>query len=72
MKEQQRNWPSRLSDWLRPGLTDLGTVWLGAAAIFLTRAFPSDAPLGDFNLGMLIASLVCCAVGMTLRMLARP
>ena len=72
MKHIQGNWLSWLSDWVRPGLTDLGTVWLGAAAIFLTRAFPTDAPVSEFHLGMLIASIACCAFGMTLRMLARP
>ena len=72
MKDVPGNWLSRLGEWVRPGLTDLGTVWLGASAIFLTRAFPTAAPLGDFHLGMLIASVVCCGVGMTLRLVARP
>ena len=69
MRDSQGNW---LIDWVRPALTNLGTVWLGAAAIFLTRAFPTDAPVSEFHLGMLIASAFCCLIGLGLRFLARP
>ncbi len=70
MRELSRYWRNKSGEIAGPVLTDFGTVFLGAAAIFLTRAFPA-ASLSDFDLGMLITSVACCLVGLVLRFLAR-
>ena len=71
MRERFRAWRYRLRDVAGPLLTDFGTVLLGAAAIFLTRAFP-EAFFRDFDPGMLMTSAACCLTGLALRFLSRP
>ncbi len=56
----------RFSRWIRPGLVDFGTVWLGAAAIFLTRAVPTSS-FQDFDPGMMAVCVGCLVVGIVLR-----
>ena len=55
------------SNLLKPALQDLGTICLGAAAIFLTRAFPAS---GDFSFDMMFASTVLAVAGIVLRFLS--
>ena len=52
---------------------DLGTVCLGAAAILLSRVFPSFvcSECTDYDLAMLIASVGFLSVGMVMRYLAQ-
>ena len=71
MSARSRPWREKLRDIAAPALTDFGTVLLGAAAIFLTRAFPKS-DFSSFDPGMLIASALCCFVGLMLRFMARP
>ena len=47
-------------------LNDLGTMSLGAAAIFFTRAFPSPS-FTEFSVEMMAASTALAAVGVFLR-----
>ena len=51
--------------------SDLGTVFLGASAIFLTRAVPS-ASFSEFDPGMMAVTTTCCALGLGLRFISRP
>ena len=55
------------------GGKDLGTVFLGASAILLSRAFPSFvcSECDDIDVIMLIASGSFFAVGLALRYLAQ-
>lgn len=53
-----------------PALQDLGTVFLGIAAILFTRSFPTSQ-FSDFELGMMAVSLACVFVGVGLRALGR-
>ena len=55
---------------ISPGLQDLGTVSLGTAAIFLTRAFPTS-DFGDFDWAMLLVSAAMVFTGMGLRYLSK-
>ena len=70
MSAHSRPWRQKLRDRAGPVLTDFGTVLLGAAAIFLTRAFPKS-DFSSFDSGMLIASALCCFGGLMLRFIAR-
>ena len=60
---------NRRMEPVRPALMDLGTICLGAAAIFFTRAFPSSG-FDDFSLGMMVASTIMAVVGIALRYLS--
>ena len=71
MRERFRTWQDNSAGVVGPLIADFGTVLLGAAAIFLTRAFP-EASLNAFHLGMLIASAICCFIGLSLRFQSRP
>ena len=64
------NWTNRFSNRFGPSLIDLGTVFLGAAAIFLTRAFPSSS-FNDFDSGMMAVCVACIVIGISLRMAFR-
>lgn len=61
---------SRWSEIRGAVLQDLGTVSLGAAAIFLTRVFPSSST-DDFSIGMMVASIGFAGVGITLRVVSK-
>ena len=65
------NWLGRPWIWLRLAITDIGTVLLGAAAIFLARAIPSDS-LNDFEPGLTVLAVICCALGLVWRSVSRP
>ena len=56
----------RFIDGISSVSNDLGYVSLGAAAIFLARAFPSSA-IYDFDIWMFLNSMFFCAVGLLLR-----
>ena len=49
---------------------DLGTVSLGAAAIFLTRVFPSSST-DEFSIGMMVASIGFAGIGIALRAMSK-
>lgn len=51
-------------------MQDVGTMSLGTAAVFLTRAFPTT-PKMDFSMDMLMVSTAFAAVGLFLRVLAK-
>ena len=63
-------WLQNRSAILRGLLGDVGNICLGAAAIFLTRAFPSSVP-DDFSVGMLLASTAFAFLGLVLRFLSK-
>lgn len=73
MKSSDRNWRRRLLGPLQQIGTDLGTVFLGAAAIFLVRAFPaSNCSLCDeFDTIAVVASGGFFVVGMALRLISK-
>lgn len=71
MSARSRPWREKIRDAAGPVFADFGTVLLGAAAIFLTRAFPKAA-FSSFDPGMLIASAACCFIGLMLRFMSRP
>ena len=64
-----RQWP----EMGRTVLQDFGALSLGAAAIFLTRAFPSpNSPEPEqFSATMVAASAAFATVGIALRMLSK-
>lgn len=64
-----RHWP----EMSRTVLQDLGALAIGAAAIFLTRAFPSpSSPDSEqFSATMLAASVAFAAVGIFLRVISK-
>ena len=49
---------------------DFGTFSIGAAAIFLTRAFPSSSS-DEFSAGMVYASVAFAIAGIALRLLSK-
>ena len=51
-------------------LQDFGAISIGAAAVFLTRSFPSSSN-EEFGMGMLLASAVFAAVGIIVRVIAK-
>ena len=64
------DWLSHSPSKVAPVVNDIGTVFLGAAAIFLARAFPTSA-VYDFDIWMTIASVMFCVIGLFLRYLSR-
>ena len=53
-----------------PALQDVGTVFLGIAAIFFTRSFPTSQ-FSDFELGMMAVSVAFVLAGVVFRALGR-
>lgn len=52
-------------------LKDLGALFLGGAAILLTRAVP-ESGFADLNIEMMITSATLAAIGIFLRLLGSP
>lgn len=57
-------------EWLSLVSNDLRAVFLGAAVVFFTRAFPSPY-LDNVNLRMLALSAFLCLLGLLLRLYYR-
>ena len=57
-------------EWIKPTFPDVGTASLGAAAVFLVRAFPASNP-DEWDLLMLIPSAALGLSGLILRRLAK-
>ena len=73
MKTDNKNWLSKALGPLQQIGTDLGTVFLGAAAIFLVRAFPASncGQCDEFDLIAVVASGGFLVIGMALRLLGK-
>ncbi len=56
----------RFLDWVKPSIPDTGAASLGAAAVFLVRAFPSSNP-DEWDLLMMLPSAFLGIVGLVLR-----
>ena len=69
MKDRLRNTVQSALGFLRWVSGDLGTVFLGAAAIFLVRAFPASVcdECQELDHRMLLASGFFLALGMVFR-----
>lgn len=52
-------------------LKDLGALFLGGAAIFMTRAVP-ESGFADLNIEMMATSATLAAIGVFLRLLGSP
>ena len=64
------NWRNRVREVANATLADLGTVFLGAAAILLTRVIPENS-FTNFNPGLLAVCAALVLVGIALRAIAR-
>ena len=74
MKLRVKSWWARAHTTFAGTINDLGTVFLGAAAIFLVRAFPSPAPgqpSALFDERMAIACGALLTLGLLLRYAAK-
>ena len=73
MKTDNKSWLSKALGPLQQIGTDLGTVFLGAAAIFLVRAFPASncGHCDEFDFVAVVASGGFFVVGMTLRLISK-
>ena len=65
------HWRSRVREVTNSTVADLGTVFLGAAAILLTRVIPEES-FTNFNPGLLAVCVALVLVGIALRAVARP
>ena len=63
-------WRRRIAELIKPAFGDFGTVLLGIAVVFFTRAFPS-VYLDNVNFGMLAVSIIFCLAGLSLRLYSR-
>ena len=63
-------WRRRIAELIKPAFGDFGTVLLGIAVVFFTRAFPS-AYLDNVNSVLLADSIGLCITGLTLRLYSR-
>lgn len=64
------SWRNRVREAANSTVADLGTVFLGAAAILLTRVIPEDS-FTNFNPGLLAVCAALVLVGIALRAIAR-
>ena len=72
MKSRLRNVIRRVVNFARQLSDDFGTVCLGAAAIFLVRAFPSSCgECSDLDVRMIIASGFFLVLGLVLRYVSK-
>ena len=74
MTSGQNGWRSRARSAVQGMSTDLGTVLLGASAIFIVRAFPASncGACDEFDFVSLVASGVFFTVGIVIRLLSKP
>jgi hypothetical protein len=74
MRHREKFWPNKALRPLQQIGNDLGTVFLGAAAIFLVRAFPASncGNCNEFDIVGVVASGGFFVVGMVMRILSKP
>ncbi len=70
MKMPMGNLWKRLENRFQPAVGDVGTSFLGIAALFFVRAFPPSASV-EFNLWLLGSSVVFFLLGIWLRVAYR-
>ena len=63
-------WLSKIGAWVSPSFPDLGTAFLGIAAILLARAIPSSN-FRDIDIVLVIIGVGVGFIGLALRRIAR-
>ncbi len=71
MKRRFGEWWRRGFEWFKPTFSDAGTAGLGAAAIFLVRAFPSSNS-DEWDLLMMLPVAFLGLGGLVLRRFGQP